>query len=82
MIFQVVFFAHYLTYTPLYPIFFLLKRLNMSMTKRFLEEMETLMFPDDLDFLDQEYEIWLEKRNNEQHAYEEMLEINPNFAQN
>jgi hypothetical protein len=54
----------------------------MSMTKRFLEEMETLMFPDDLDFLDQEYEIWLEKRNNEQHAYEEMLEINPNFAQN
>jgi hypothetical protein len=31
---------------------------------------------------DHEYEIWLEQKKAEQAAYEEFLEINPNFALN
>lgn len=54
----------------------------MSMTKRFIEEFEMLILPDDADVLDMEYEQWLQQREAEKSAYEEMLHINPNFASN
>lgn len=45
----------------------------MGQTKRLLDEiyeLETTIYPDDMDL---DYENWLEQRQAEQSAYEEML---------
>ena len=42
----------------------------MGQTKKLLEEIETIILPDDLDF---DYESWLAQKEAEKLAYEEML---------
>lgn len=52
----------------------------MGQIKRLLDETMTTQ---NLDVLyDEDYEQWLLQKQKEQEAYEEMLEINPNYANN
>jgi ferric-dicitrate binding protein FerR (iron transport regulator) len=51
----------------------------MSMTKQMFDD---YISSEEFDLMfDDEYEQWLQQKQKEQEAYEEMLEINSNFAQ-